>query len=152
MRRLQVLIASAFFASACASSPPEPSQPVDPNATWVEVAGCFTIHLEGEPSADITLPHLIELTLDPAPGFVSPGRLVVREPATSTPKAPISWWIPQGGSALKLVLGGGYTGYSFSLTRESDAAWTGQGTYWADMGLEPAPGPLAIRLTRRACP
>jgi hypothetical protein len=152
MRHLSVLVASAFLSTACASSPAEPGQPVDPQTGQAEAVGCFTVHLGGEPSPDVSLPALIQLTTDPAPGFVTPGRLAVREPATSTPRAPISWWVPQGDSALELVLGGGYTGYSFSLTSQSNGSWAGQGTYWADMGLEPAPGPLPLRLIRRACP
>jgi hypothetical protein len=147
-----VLAISFFLTAACASSPAAPTQPIDRQAVPAQAAGCFAIQLGGRPSPDVSLPIMIELTEEPAPGFVEPGRFAVREPGATTPRAPISWWMPQGSGAIQLVLGGGYTGYSFSLNATSGGAWAGEGVYWADMGLEPAPGPLPIRLAPRSCP
>jgi hypothetical protein len=152
MRHTFVLIAS-LFTVACASSPAESGQPIDPQAgSPAQAAGCYTLQLGGEPSPDVSLPTLIELSQEPAPGFVAPGRFAVREPGRSAPQAPFSWWAPRGPNAIELALGGGFTGYTFSLTAEPDGAWVGEGVYCADMGLEPTPGPLPARLTPRTCP
>jgi hypothetical protein len=151
MRPLVVLF--AIGALACGSSPGAPNVPVDPEAAPANpAAGCFGVQLTGEPAADVSLPGFIELSLDPAPGFVNPGRLAVREPKAVTPRAPISWWIPTGKAEIELVLGGGFTGYNFLLRPAERGSWTGQGTYFADFGVEPAPGPLIARLTPAACP
>ena len=97
-------------------------------------------------------PTLIELSRDPAPGFVEPGRFAVREPGRSEARAPISSWAPGRGTTLDLSLGGGYTGYNFTLHSAGPGTWEGTGEYFADMGLEPRPGPLPVRLTSRDCP
>jgi hypothetical protein len=152
MRHLHVLIASIFLTAACASSPADPREPLDPTAVPSQTAGCFAVQLGGEPSPDVSLPALIQLTREPAPGFVTPGRLAVREPGAEIPRAPISWWIPMGADMLELVLGGGYTGYVFSLRSDAGAGWTGEGTYFADMGLEPTPAALPLRLRPTTCP
>jgi hypothetical protein len=99
----------------------------------------------------VSLPTLIELSRDPAPGFVEPGRLAVKEPSVAEPRAPISWWAPGAGGSLDLVLGGGYTGYSFSLRSVAQRSWVGEGTYFADFGVEPTPGRLPVGLTPRSC-
>lgn len=150
MRSLLVLVALGTV--ACASSPSDPDPPPDPQVTPSVAAGCFVLQLTQQPSPDVSLPALIELSGDPAPGWVTPGHLAVREPNASTPTAPVSWWMPQGPTELELALGSGYTGYTFSLQKTPDGAWVGEGTYCADFGLEPAPPPLPLRLTPAACP
>ena len=150
MRPLLVLV--ALSSMACASSPGEPGPSLDPQSTPSSAVGCFALQLTQPPSPDVSLPALIELTDDPAPGWVTPGHLAVREPNSATPKAPVSWWMPHGPTELELVLGGGYTGYTFSLQATPEGAWVGEGTYCADFGLEPAPPPLPLRLTPAACP
>ena len=150
MRTLPVLVALAL--SACASSPSDPDPPLDPQATPTVAAGCFALQLTRPPSPDVSLPALIELSHDPAPGWATPEYLAVREPNTLDPVAPVSWWMPHGPTQLELVLGGGYTGYTFSLEAAPDGAWVGEGAYCADFGLEPAPPPLPLRLTPVACP
>lgn len=97
------------------------------------------------------LPALIELSREPAPHFVAPGRLAVHEPGAVEPRAPISWWVPRGTVELDLVLGGGYTGYTFALKAEG-SGWVGKGTYFADFGIEPTPPSLPARLTPQTCP
>ena len=136
--------------TACAPTPIGPDSSPDPPSGFDIGSTCFELHLGGKPAPDVTLPQLIELTRQPAPGFVEPGgRLLVREPS-GVQRAPLSWWMPKGQSALELVLGGGYTGYSFSLERQG-SGWAGNGIYFADFGLEPAPLPLPLRLMPQSC-
>jgi hypothetical protein len=151
MRALSVWLVA--LALACSSSPADPSTAPDPAAGGNLASTCFILHLGGTPSPDVALPALIELSRDPAPNFVAPGRLAVREPGVVEPRAPISWWIPRGSDGIELVLGGGYTGYGFKLKSTGNGGgWDGHGTYFADFGLEPAPGPLPLRLTPSRCP
>jgi hypothetical protein len=147
-----LLILALSTVSACTPSPLGPAPAPDPKEGSGGASQCFALHLGGTPSPDVALPAVIELTREPAPGFVEPGRLAVREPAGAPPRAPISWWIPQGRDVIELVLGGGYTGYKFALTSAPGGGWTGTGTYFADFGLDPAPAPLPLRLSATACP
>lgn len=150
MPRMLVLISLAASA-ACSASTTSPPPEDNPYSGDFDLGGrCFAVHTTGEVAADFVLPRLIELTHRPAPNFLEPGRFAVREPA-GEPRAPISWWQPTGEASIELVLGGGYTGYTFSLTR-AGAAWVGQGKYCADVGLEPQPDELTLRLTRQNCP
>jgi hypothetical protein len=151
-----------FFALAlgCSSRPSGPSVATDPGSTAAPdhapsgdlASTCFTLHLGGTPSPDVALPALIELSREPAPNFVAPGRLAVRQPGAGEPRAPVAWWIPHAGDVIELVLGGGYTGYTFKLKLTGGGKWVGQGTYFADFGVEPAPGPLPLRLAPTQCP
>jgi hypothetical protein len=151
MRKILVLIPLAAGV-ACASAPTAPAGEFAPTPGDVELAGrCFDLHINGVVATDVRLPGLIELSRQPAPYFVEPGRLAVREAAATEPRAPISWWRPTGESSLELVLGGGFTGYHFSMTH-SGSAWVGQGTYFADFGVEPPPDLLLLRLTQQSCP
>jgi hypothetical protein len=52
---------------------------------------------------------------------------------------------------LDLVLGGGFTGYSFTLRSVAHGSWIGEGKYFADFGVEPTPPALPIRLAARSC-
>jgi len=152
MRTALVLVIS-MISAACSPSPVAESLPspgVDPAVG--AIPGCYAVVLGGTPAADVSLPALVELTQAPAPGFVDPGRLAVEEPGASQPQAPISWWAPGSGDTLQLVLGGGYTGYSFSLRPAGQGSWSGEGAYFADFGVEPQPAPLPVRLTARSCP
>lgn len=152
MRPLIVLFA-ALTGAACASPVADQSSTPDPSAAPGPASQCYTVHLGGRPAADAAVPELIELLRDPAPGFVDPaGRFAVREPGASEPRAPLSWWAPQGNDKIELVLGGGYTGYSFELEPDGGGSWVGQGTYFADFGVLPTPPPLPLRLTPRPCP
>jgi hypothetical protein len=149
--RAHVVLLTALAVSSC-SSPVAESQPTpDPDVASGAVFGCYTVQPAARPAPDVSLPTLIELSRDPVPGWVEPGRLAVREPGTSEPRAPISWWAPGAAGSLELVLGGGFTGYSFSLRSAGQGSWVGKGVYFADFGLEPAPEPLPIRLTSRSC-
>jgi hypothetical protein len=136
---------------ACSSPSVEPSSSPDPAPADELVSRCYALQLGGTPSPDVALPAVIELSREHAPNFVTPGRLAVREPGTVEPRAPISWWIPRGSDAIELVLGGGYTGYRFSLRSDGGSDWVGEGIYFADFGLEPPPGPLPLRLTPSRC-
>ena len=152
MRTALVLLIS-IISEACSPSPVAESSPstgADPAVG--AIPGCYAVVLGGTPAADVSLPALVQLTHEPAPGFVDPGRLAVKEPGASQPRAPISWWAPGSGNTLQLVLGGGYTGYSFSLHPAGQGSWSGEGAYFADFGVEPRPAPLAVRLTSRSCP
>jgi hypothetical protein len=149
MRTLSVWFVALVL--ACSSPPADPSAAPDPAAGGDLASTCFTLHLSGTPSPDVALPALVELSREPAPNFVAPGRLAVREPGAAEPRAPISWWIPRGSEGIQLVLGGGFTGYGFKLKSAAGGAWVGQGAYFADFGLEPAPGPLPLRLTPSRC-
>ena len=149
MLKLLVLISLAVVA-ACTGSPTDPAPESASKPADFDLGGqCFAVHTTGEVADDFILPRLIQLTQRPAPNFVDPGRFAVWEPS-GEPRAPISWWRPTGDSSIELVLGGGYTGYTFSLERAGDA-WVGQGKYCSDMGLEPPPDELAVRLTRQNC-
>ena len=149
--RTPLVLFAALALSSC-SSPVSDSRPTpDPDVASGSIPGCYAIQLGGRPAADVSLPTLIELSRDPAPGWVDPGRLAVREPGSAEPRAPISWWAPGAGGTLDLVLGGGFTGYSFNLRSPAPGSWLGQGTYFADFGPEPAPPALPVRLTSRSC-
>ncbi len=151
MPRILVLISLAAGA-ACSASTTSPAVESSPGAPGFDPGGrCFAVQTTGEVAPDFVFPRIIQLTREPAPNFVEPGPLAVREPAVREPRAPISWWRPTGEGSIELVLGGGFTGYSFSLTR-AGAAWVGQGKYCADFGLEPAPKEVTLRLTRQDCP
>jgi hypothetical protein len=149
--RAPLLLLAVLVSAACSSSLADPDGGPEPDVAPTVVPGCYALQLGADPSADVTLPSLIELTSEPAPGFVEPGRFTVLEPGATVRKAPISWWRPRGESGLDLVLGGGFTGYTFTLTARG-ADWVGQGSYCADFGVEPAPGPLPARLTPTSCP
>ncbi|HYF39391.1 MAG TPA: hypothetical protein VD930_06890 [Gemmatimonadales bacterium] len=151
MPKFLVLI-SVAAAAACSASPTAPLPESSPDAAGFDLAGrCFAVHTTGKVAADFRLPRLIELTQQPAPSFVDPeGRFAVREPAASEPGAPLSWWRPGESGSLELVLSGGFTAYQFSLTRLG-AAWVGYGEYCSDMGLEPTPEKLPLRLTAASC-
>jgi hypothetical protein len=150
--RTPLVLLTSMISAACSSSPVAESLPSPgADAAAGAIPGCYAVVLGGTPSSDVTLPTLVELSRDPAPGFVEPGRFAVREPGTSEPRAPISSWAPGTGGTLELSLGGGYTGYNFTLRSAGPGSWTGKGAYFADMGLEPRPGPLPIRLTARSC-
>jgi hypothetical protein len=138
------------LALACSSPPADPSSSPGPAPSRNLVSKCYRLHLGGTPSPDVALPAVIELSRDPAPHFVEPGRLAVHEPGVREPQAPVSWWIPRSSDLIELVLGGGYTGYSFQLKPAGDD-WVGQGTYFADFGLEPTPGSLPLRLRPQRC-
>ncbi len=148
MRPSLVLLALASL--ACGPYPIDPDPAADSRAD--RAGGCYAVQVTGQVAPDVSLPKLIELSSEAAPGFVTPGRLAVREPASASPRAPISWWIPQGSQKLDLVLGGGFTGYSFSLEAVRGGAWEGKGTYFADFGVLPTPEPLTLRLTPIGCP
>ena len=64
-------------AAACASSTADPDP--SPDAAPGFAATCYTLHPGGTPAADAVLPAIIELSAEPAPGFVEPGRLAVHE-------------------------------------------------------------------------
>lgn len=149
--RTSLVLCTSIFALSC-SSPVSDSLPFpDVDAGPAGIPGCYSVHPGAAPSPDVSLPTLIELTRDAAPNFVEPGRFAVREPGTLEPRAPISWWLPGSDGTLDLVLGGGYTGYSFTLKPAGRGSWTGTGTYFADVGLEPTPGALPVRLMPRNC-
>ena len=150
--RTPLVLLTSLLVSACSSPVSESLPAPDPEVALGSVPGCYSIQLKGTPSRDVSLPTLIELSRDPAPGFVEPGRFAVREPGRSEPRAPISSWAPGRGATLDLSLGGGYTGYNFTLRSAGPGTWEGKGEYFADMGLEPRPGPLPVRLTSRNCP
>jgi hypothetical protein len=147
----RLVLSGALLLSSCSSSVTESTPGPDPSVSAGAAPGCYTVVLGGTPAADVSLPPLVELTHDPAPGFVDPGRFAVKEPGASQPRAPISWWAPGSGGTLQLVLGGGFTGYSFSLRPGGQGSWSGMGTYFADFGVEPEPAPLPVHLTPRSC-
>jgi hypothetical protein len=149
---LPLVVLTSFVLTACASPAAEQGAAPDPNAALGPLDDCFTLQLGGTPAPDVALPGIIRLSRDPAPGFVEPGRLAVIEPGITEPQAPVSWWVPSGANALQLVLGGGYTGYSFALKSLGGGVWAGQGTYFADFGVEPTPPSLPLRLGPRSCP
>ncbi len=146
-----VVLFAALAVSSCSSPVADSRSVPDPDAASGTIPGCYAVKLQGKPAADVSLPTLIELSREPAAGFVEPGRLAVREPGTSEPRAPISWWVPGAGDSFELVLGGGYTGYSFALRADTRGGWSGAGEYYADFGVLPEPGPLPLQLTPRSC-
>ena len=150
--RSHLVLFTALLLSSCSSSPVTESSPVpDPEVSTGAIPGCYAVQLGGTPAADVYLPTLIELSAEPAPLWVEPGHLLVREPGNVEPVAPLSWWAPGSGGTIQLVLGGGYTGYSFSL-RHQQGRWRGTGTYFADFGVEPMPAPVPLELSPRSCP
>ena len=151
--RTPLVLFTSIISAACSSAPVAESLPSPrADAAAGAIPGCYAVALGGTPAADVSLPALIDLTREPAPLFVDPGRLAVKEPGVSEPRAPLSWWAPGSGGTLQLVLSGGYTGYSFSLRRAGQGSWSGRGAYFADFGVEPKPAPLPLRLTPRSCP
>lgn len=151
MRKLLVVFASMLTA-ACSSPVAEPSPSPDADAAAGTIPGCYSVVLGGRPASDVSLPSLIELSPEPAPLFVDPGRFLVDEPGVTERRAPISWWTPGSGGTLEVVLGGGYTGYSFLLRPAKQGGWFGEGAYFADFGVLPEPGPLPVRLVPLSCP
>jgi hypothetical protein len=150
--RAHVVLSTVLLLYSCSSSATESLPLPDPDAAAAATVGCYEVALGGTPASDVSLPSLIELTREPAPLFIDPGRLLVKEPGVAQPRAPISWWAPASGGTIQLVLGGGYTGYSFSLRPARQGGWSGRGEYFADFGVEPKPAPLPVRLTPRSCP
>jgi hypothetical protein len=149
--RAPLLLLAALGSAACSSSVADPSGGPEPDVAPSIAAGCYALQLGGTPSPDVSLPSLIELSNDPAPGFAESGRFAVREPGANIRQAPVSSWVPLEAGGLELTLGGGYTGYTFVLRRQGND-WAGKGTYCADFGLEPAPPLLPARLTPTSCP
>ena len=137
---------------ACASPVANGNPSPDSGAGSTFSSGCFAVVPSDTPAADVALPELIELLDEPAPGFVEPGRFAVREPGAREPRAPISSWRPLGPGTIELVLGGGYTGYEFTLRQVIEGGWIGEGVYFADFGLEPTPPNLEVTLHPQACP
>ncbi len=148
----RIALFAALISLSCSPSVTDSTPGPDPDVALGAIPGCYDVILGGTPAPDVSLPKLIALTREPAPLFVDPGRLAVKEPGASEPRAPISWWAPGSGGTLQLVLGGGYTGYSFSLLSAGRGSWSGKGAYFADIGVEPTPAPLPVRLTPRSCP
>ncbi len=149
--RAPLVLFAALTLSSCSSPVAETRNTLDPDALLGAIPGCYTVKPGARPSPDVSLPTLIELSPEPVPWFVDPGPLTVREPGTREPLAPVSSWTPGANGSLELVLGGGYTGYSFSL-RQHGRDWIGEGKYFADFGIEPEPARLPVRLTPRSCP
>ena len=150
--RTALVVFTSIVSAAC-SSPVSESTPVpEADAAAGSIPGCYTVVLGGKPADDVSLPTLIELSSEPATMFLDPGRFAVKEPGAPVPKAPFSWWTPASGGGLEVALGGGYTGYTFSLRPSGQGSWSGEGAYCADFGVLPEPGPLPVRLTPRSCP
>jgi hypothetical protein len=150
--RAPLVLFTSMIAFGCSSPVAESSPAPDADAAAGSIPGCYNVVLGGRPSDDVSIPSLIELSPEPAPMFIEPGRFLVKEPGASERKAPISWWTPAAGGTLEVVLGGGYTGYSFLLRPAEQGSWSGEGTYCADFGVLPEPGPLPVRLVPRSCP
>jgi hypothetical protein len=149
--RAPLLLLAALGSAACSSPVADSSGGPEPDVARSIAPGCYALQLGGRPSPDVSLPSLIELASDPAPGFAEPRRFAVREPGANVPQAPVSSWVPLEAGGLELALGGGYTGYTFILRGQGND-WVGEGTYCADFGLEPTPPPLPARLTPTSCP
>ncbi len=150
--RQHLVLSTALFLSACSSSPVTESSPgPDPEVSASAIPGCYAVVLGAAPAPDVYLPTLIELTSEGVPFIIEPGHFTVREPDAAEPRVPVSWWTPGSGGTIQLVLGGGFTGYSFSL-RQEQGRWRGPGTYFADFGVQPAPGPLHLELVPASCP
>jgi hypothetical protein len=150
--RNPIVLITALLVSSCSSPAGESRPAADPEVSFGAIPGCYGVQLGGEPAPDVSLPTLVELSTEAAPLFVEPGRFAVKEPGTTEPRAPISWWAPGSAGSLDLVLGGGYTGYGFTLRSAGGGGWTGKGAYFADFGIEPAPEPLPLQLVPRSCP
>ncbi len=149
--RSHLVLFAAVLLSSCSSSATDSTPAPDPEVSTGAIPGCYAVVLGGTPEHDVYLPALIELSAEQAPLWVEPGHLLVREPGNAEPVAPLSWWAPGSGGTIQLVLGGGYTGYSFSL-RHQQGRWRGDGVYFADFGVQPTPGPLPLELSPRSCP
>jgi hypothetical protein len=150
--RAPLVLLAALCSAACSSPVADPGGGPEPNLAPSVAPGCYALQLEGTPSPDVSLPSLIELSSEPAPGFVEPGRFSVGEPRAAVRRAPISWWRLRETGELELALGGGYTGYTFILEAADRGEWVGEGAYCADFGLEPTPPPLPGRLLPTSCP
>jgi hypothetical protein len=138
--------------AACASPAVTGNRSPDSNAAPELNAECYSVRPAATPAADVVLPELIELADEPAPGFTDPTRLAVREPGVAEPKAPISSWRRLGPGTIELALGGGFTGYVFTLRQVIEGGWVGDGSYFADFGVEPVPPRLGLTLDPRSCP
>lgn len=149
--RTPVVLFSAVLLWSCSSPVADSRSSPESDTASDAIPGCYSVQLGGKPAQFVSIPTLIELSSDPAPNIVEPGRLAVKEPGTSEPRAPISWWASDIEGSVELVLGGGYTGYSFALRPAPNGSWVGEGTYFADIGVLPEPGPLPVRLTPRSC-
>jgi hypothetical protein len=149
--RTNIVLITALLVSSCSSPLAESRPALDPEVSFGAIPGCYGVQLGGEPATDVSLPTLVELSTGPAPLFVEPGRFAVKEPGTLEPRAPISWWAPGSAGSLDLVLGGGYTGYIFTLQPAGGGGWIGNGAYFADFGVEPAPAPLPLQLVTQSC-
>lgn len=148
----RVVWLTALTLAACASPVANRNPSPDPDAAPNFNSECYAVVPAAAPAPDVRLPDLIELSDEPAPGFVEPGHLTVREPGVAEPKAPISSWRRLGPGAIELALGGGFTGYVFSLRQGIEGGWTGSGVYFADFGVEPVPPPLRLILRPKSCP
>jgi hypothetical protein len=144
--RLALLLVTAC-ASPVANGNPSPDRDAAPSVS----SRCFAVVPSATPAPDVALPTMIELADEPAPGFVEPGRFKVVEPAPGEPRAPISSWRPLSPGIIELVLGGGYTGYVFTLRQVVEGGWIGEGVYFADFGVEPTPPNLEVTLHPQAC-
>jgi hypothetical protein len=143
---------AALTLTACASPVANGNQSPDPDAAPGINSQCYAVVPAASPAADVRLPELIELADEPAPGFVEPGYRAVREPGVAEPRAPISSWRQLGPGTIELGLGGGFTGYVFTLQQDIEGRWVGSGVYFADFGVEPVPPPLGLTLHPRSCP
>ena len=148
--RSHLVLLAAVLLSSCSSSATDSTPVPGPDVSTGGIPGCYSVVLGGTPADDVYLPTLVELSAEQAPLWVEPGHLQVREPGNAEPVAPLSWWAPGSGGTIQLVLGGGYTGYSFSL-RQQQGRWRGTGTYFADFGVEPTPALLPLELSPRSC-
>jgi hypothetical protein len=143
---------AALSLAACASPVSTGDQSPDPDVAPDLNSQCYIVNPAAEPAPDVSLPRLIELSEEPAPGYTEPGRLAVREPGVAEPKAPISSWRRLGPGTIELALGGGFTGYVFTLRQAIEGGWVGSGSYFADFGVEPAPPRLGLTLDPQSCP
>ena len=149
--RAPVVLLIALLTSSCSSSVTESTPVPDPDVSTGAIPGCYSLVLGGRPEHDVYLPTIIELSAEQSPLWVEPGHLTVREPGNTEPRAPFSSWAPVARNGLTLILGGGYTGYIFSLRATGQGSWTGRGTYFADFGPEPEPPALPLTLNPRSC-
>lgn len=143
---------AALTLAACASPVANRNQSPDPDAAPDFNSQCYAVVPAATPAPDVRLPEVIELSDEPAPGYLEPGYLAVREPGVAEPKAPISSWRRLGLGAIELALGGGFTGYVFTLRQVIEGGWIGTGVYFADFGVEPTPPPLSLSLEPEICP
>jgi hypothetical protein len=143
---------AALTLTACASPVANGNPSPDPDTAPGINSQCYAVVPAATPAPDVRLPELIELADEPAPGFLEPGYLAVREPGVAEPKAPVSSWRRLGPGLIELGLGGGFTGYVFTLRQVIEGGWIGDGVYFADFGVEPAPPRLGLTLEPRNCP